>query len=73
MLSSAGWQRGAARLDRGAALYCEKLICKTDAWRRWSSFASSLLAVIRSSSADCHHNVARAGLRSLSAASQAAA
>ena len=48
----------------GAALYCEKLICETDATRRWSSFASSVLAVIRSSSGDCHHNVARAGLRS---------
>ena len=62
-------------LGRGAALYCEKLICETDATRRWSSFASLLLAVIRSSSADCHHNVARAGLRSvrLPAASQAAA
>ena len=49
---------------RGAALYCGKLICETDATRRWSSFASSGLAAIRSSSGDCHHNVARAGLRS---------
>ena len=49
---------------RGAALYCGKLICETDATRRWSSFASSGLAAIRSISGDCHHNVARAGLRS---------
>ena len=44
-------------------------MCETDATRRWGSFASLLLAVIRSSSVSCHHNV---GLRWPSSSSRAA-
>ena len=73
------WQRGARagwQQQRSGVVYCEKLgkMCETDATRRWGSFASLLLAVIRSSSVSCHHNVLRwPSSSSQPAASRAAA